>query len=83
MSACDRALARYREALGSRWELTDEILFRAAWNEAAYVARDRADTERQRARDLLERCRRELQALGCPLAELFDDIDTHMDGGEG
>jgi hypothetical protein len=79
MSKCDEAVARYREKLGEHWKGADEILFRAAWNEAAMVARDQAETKRERARTLLERCTRELQALSCPLPELFEDIDAFLE----
>jgi len=40
MSKCDEAVARYREKLGEHWKGADEILFRAAWNEGAFAARD-------------------------------------------
>lgn len=40
-SALDRALERYRERVGAEhWRGSDEILFRAAWNEGA-AERDR------------------------------------------
>lgn len=78
-SPVERALARYRERCGSHWKTADEILFRAAWNEAAAFARDKADTKREQTRALLERCVRELRALSCPLPELFEDIDAFME----
>lgn len=36
-SACDRAVERFREKVGpEHWRGSDEVLFRAAWNEGAF-----------------------------------------------
>lgn len=54
-TACDRAVARYREQIGEHWKGSDEVLFRAAWNEGA-AERDRhARAERELAGSVTRR----------------------------
>lgn len=71
-TACERAMARYREALGSRWNTADELLFRGAWNEGAAERDRQLRAELADANDELARLR--------PRAEYDRNLRSDLDG---
>ena len=52
-TACERAMARYRKALGKHWQPADEMLFRGAWNEGAAERDEQMCAELEQLRDVL------------------------------
>lgn len=58
-TACERAMARYRKALGEHWQTADEMLFRCAWSEGAQERYEQMRAEQERLWSLLAAAKKE------------------------